>query len=548
MSSDSSIAEVDQNGVVVPRKPGIAKIVASTSATVKAECTIKVVKPCTKIVSNPSPCYLAVGETAKPVLTMQPNDSNDDIISFTSDDPSIATVDQNGAITAKAVAKEDDFNTGTFSKTIITVKTFSGYTERIPVTVFQPLSGITLSDTTKSIYAGSSFTLQPNFLPANAYNKKITWTTSNPAVATVSETGDRAGSVVVTGVHGGLALIMATPQGGGQMVYCLVNVEERVTTVTVSPKTYYLKLGSSFTVKAVVNNPTATNKGVTWKSSKTSVATVSTSGKVTSKKLGTTYVRATAKDGSGKYDECKVIVVRKVTSIRLNKYSATVLVGKTLQLYKYISPSNATVKSCTWSSSNNSIATVSSSGKVLALKAGLVKIKCTANDGSGKSATCLVRVKTPVAATGVSVGKSELIVAKGRKIPSGIAISPSNSTNTLKYYSDDKYVATVDKHGKIYCKRTGQVTIYGITNNGKEGFVDVLVVGINRGSLTMRQYDSQTLWVNEMKTGVTWYSSNPLVASVSNGKVIGRRQGRTTIYAVVRGVRLSCRVNIKKLR
>ena len=65
----------------------------------------------------------------------------------------------------------------------------------------------------------------------------------------------------------------------------------------------------------------------------------------------------------------------------------------------------------------------------------------------------------------------------------------------------------------------------------------------------MRQYDTEQLRVNEISTGVTWYSKNINIATVdSTGKVIGRRKGTTTIYAIVNGVKLGCRVTIKKIK
>ena len=201
------------------------------------------------------------------------------------------------------------------------------------------------------------------------------------------------------------------------------------------------------------------------------------------------------------------------------------------------------------SSSNNSIATVSSSGRVLGVSPGIVKIKAKATDGSGKSATCILTVQEPVEATGVTVENGSITVAQGKAVQSGIVAAPANTTTKIKYYSDNKKVATVDKRGKIRTKRAGQATIYGETANGKIGYVDVLVVDLNRKGLVMRQYDTEQLHVNEISTGVTWYSKNINVATVdSTGKVTGRKKGTTTIYAVVNGVKLGCRVQIKKIK
>lgn len=313
------------------------------------------------------------------------------------------------------------------------------------------------------------------------------------------------------------------------------------------PTTKFIKVGKSFYVKATVTG--SSNKKVKWKSSKKSVATVSSGGKVKAKKLGTAYITATARDGSGAFARCKVRVVRMVKKLKLNKYSATVLVGDTLKLKAKVTPKNATVKKIKWSTSDKKIAEVSSTGRVLGVAEGLVKIKAKTTDGSNKTATCIVKVREPVEATGVSVANSEITLAKGKAKQSGIVAEPANTTTKIRYYSDNKKVATVDKRGKIRTKRVGQATIYGETKNGKRGYCDVLVVDLNRKGLKMRQYDTEQLRVNEISEGVTWYSRNINIATVSpTGLVTGRRKGTTTVYAIVNGVKLGCRVRIRKIK
>ena len=80
------------------------------------------------------------------------------------------------------------------------------------------------------------------------------------------------------------------------------------------------------------------------------------------------------------------------------------------------------------------------------------------------------------------------------------------------------------------------------------GHCDVLVVDLNRKAIVLRQYDTEQLHVNEIDTGVTWYSRDINIATVSaDGLVTGRKKGVTTIYAVVNGVKLGCRVQVKKI-
>lgn len=388
--------------------------------------------------------------------------------------------------------------------------------------------------------------LTPIFSPVEAYDKSMNWTVSDGSIAKIEPIDES--NVKVTGLKGGVVLVKGEAKDGGFVVSCLVTVHEKATSVTVDPTSRFLQKGKSFTIKATVTSETATDKTVRWSTSKKSVATVNSRGVVKGKKIGTAYITATAKDGSGASATCTVKVIRRVTKVKLNKYTAKLLVSKTMKLKASVLPKNATVKGVDWSSSDNSIATVDASGRVYGMAPGLVKIRAKAKDGSGKSAVCLVTVSDPVPATGVDVTNNDIIVAKGRQIQSGIQIAPTNSTDKIKFYSDDKRVARINSRGKIYARRVGQATVYGETSNGQRGYADVLVVTMNRKKLKFRMYDTETLRVDEISKGVTWYSKNPLVASVDqSGKVTGRRRGTTTIYAKVRGLRLSCKVRVKGL-
>ena len=70
---------------------------------------------------------------------------------------------------------------------------------------------------------------------------------------------------------------------------------------------------------------------------------------------------------------------------------------------------------------------------------------------------------------------------------------------------------------------------------------------MNKTSLTLEQYDSDELWVEEISDNVKWYSSNPAIARVNNGTVVARKVGSATITASVRGVKLHCSVRVKKI-
>lgn len=152
--------------------------------------------------------------------------------------------------------------------------------------------------------------------------------------------------------------------------------------------------GSSFTLTAVITPSNAANKNVTWSSSNTGVATVSSAGKVTAKSAGTAVITATAADGSNVAGSVTVKVTApvKVSSIKITGNKA-VAAGSKLTLKAVASPKSAANRGVTWSTSNKAVATVSSKGVVTTKKAGSVKITAKAKDGSGVSKTVTVIVK-----------------------------------------------------------------------------------------------------------------------------------------------------------
>ncbi len=153
--------------------------------------------------------------------------------------------------------------------------------------------------------------------------------------------------------------------------------------------------GNTLQLTATVLPTNATNRTVTWKSSNTSVATVSNSGLVTAKSPGSATITATTTDGTYLSANCALTVQQNIiyaTSISLNKASAGLTEGNTIQLTATVMPEDATDKTVTWKSSNTSVATVNISGLVTAVAPGSATITATTNDGSNLSASCVVTV------------------------------------------------------------------------------------------------------------------------------------------------------------
>ena len=157
------------------------------------------------------------------------------------------------------------------------------------------------------------------------------------------------------------------------------------------PNNLSISYGDTYTFSPIIIQNGATTS-LTWLSSNTSVATINADGELTAIGIGTTTITCTAHNGV--YAQCEVTVNPVLVSgITLNETEAELTVGEKLQMEATITPDNATDKGVTWSSTNEAVAVVSESGLVTAVGSGTCQVKATANDGSGKTASCLITVE-----------------------------------------------------------------------------------------------------------------------------------------------------------
>ena len=164
-----------------------------------------------------------------------------------------------------------------------------------------------------------------------------------------------------------------------------------LTNINIGINNLTLYLGESYTFSPVITDSRATTT-LTWISSNTSVATIDDNGVLTSVGLGTATISCTTHNGLTAQCEITINPVR-VSDIKLSQSEAEIVVGEKLQLEATMAPDNATDKSVTWSSTNEAVAVVDENGQVTAVGSGTCQIKATANDGSGKTASCLVTVE-----------------------------------------------------------------------------------------------------------------------------------------------------------
>ena len=384
-SSNNKVATIDgATGTVTALGVGETDIIVKTADGVTASCKVTVKKSeieATGVKLNKTSLNLEVNNGEKLTVAVQPTNTTNQAVTWSSSNTSVATVNGEGLVTAK---KE-----GTAT---ITVKTVNGKTATCKVTVKNSVveaTGVKLNKTTLNLEENNGERLIATVQPTNTTNQAITWSSSNTIVAAVNAEG------FVTAKKEGTATITAETTNGKKAT-CKVTVKNIVikeTGVKLNKTSLKLEENEGEKLVATIQPTNATNKTITWSSSNTNVATVNKEGFVTAKKEGTATI--TAKTANGKKATCKVTVKNPVIAVTNIKLDRTVLMldkdhYNTADLSATVSPNNATDKTVTWTSSNKSVATVSNNGKIKALKAGTTTI--TAKTSNGKKAICKLTV------------------------------------------------------------------------------------------------------------------------------------------------------------
>lgn len=375
-SSNSSVATVSPTGVITAKAQGNCMITVTASNGAAARIAVTVVQPITSIKLSGSEATLEPGHKKTVTATVGPSNATSKSLVWSSSNSSVATVSK-GVITA--VGK------GTC---IITCRSkfYSNISVSYKVTVKQAVTAVSMESAVK-LNENSTKRLTAKAVPNTASNARLSFKSSNASVAAVSSNG------VITAKSKGSCVITATAtDGSGKSAKCRVTVVRPVTNVKLNAHTISWNVGKKAHFRPTVTPTTASNISVKYTSSNTRVAVVDSNGLLTAVGKGTCTVTCTAADGSGKKDTCKVTVKQPVRKLTISGGSS-VNEGSSIELKAVAAPSNATNKNVTWSSSDKTVAKVSSTGKVTALKAGKATIKCTAKDGSRVAASKTVTVK-----------------------------------------------------------------------------------------------------------------------------------------------------------
>jgi uncharacterized protein YjdB len=398
-SSNTSAATVSASGLVTAVAAGSANIIA-TSEGKSGQAAITVTPPPVATVTvSPSSGNLVAGATLQLTATLRDASGatlTNRSIAWTSSDNAIATVSATGLVTAVAVGS------------VNIVATSEGQTGQAALTVTAPpasVASVSVVLNASAISVGQTTQASATLRDANnnvLTGRVITWSSSNTGVATVSASG------VVAAVTAGTAQIRATSEGITGSATLTVNPPP-VATVTVVLSASSLTTGQTTQATATLRdaaNNVLTGRTITWSSSNSAVATVTASGLVTAVTAGSANIIATSEGKTGQAALTVTAPVVPVATVTVAPMSTSVAVGATVQLsvtLRDASNNILTGRVVTWSSSNTSVATVSSAGLVRGIAGGTATVTATSEGHSGTSAITVTAPPPPPTGTGEPV-------------------------------------------------------------------------------------------------------------------------------------------------
>ncbi|HCQ0858558.1 TPA: Ig-like domain-containing protein [Escherichia coli] len=481
--------------------------------------------PVTGVVITPKDASLKVGATKQLSAQVVPSNAKDKAVTYSSSAPTIVEVDaQTGLATALANGNAD-----------VTVTTHDGdFTDVCSIVVSTGVTGVTVSPKTATVNVGETQQLLAEVSPASATDKKVTWASSAPSVATVDKD-----SGLVTGVSNGDVTITATTEDGSLTDTSSIKVQTAVTGVTLTPETYtFTTIGANEPLTATVLPRTASNQEVRYESSAPTVAEVDDDGLVTSVNNGTATITVTTIDGE-KTAQSIIDVTIPVTGINLTPATASLTsVGATQQLTATVLPANARNKAVTYATSAAGVATVSTSGLITAVANGTANITATTADG-GFSKVCAVTVAIPVPVTTINVTPAtKTLTAVNATQAMAAEVLPANATNkAVTWSSSAPAVAKVDAStGVVTALTNGTANIIATAADGSgktgQGVITVSIpvpvasVSVSPTTATLtsvgatQQLTPTVLPANATNKAVTYSTSAAGVATVSASGLI----------------------------
>jgi uncharacterized protein YjdB len=500
--------------------------------------------PVERVDLTPDAATLEVGRSA--TLAATPRDAAGGALAgrpvrWSTSDPLVATVADNGLVIARAPG------------TARIAASAGGQSATASVTVTaRAVAALELAPVALALRLGRSAPLVARPLDAEGQlltGRSVTFTSSDPRVATVTAQG------VVTGAALGSAVVTARVDTRSAQAVITVSPEP-VASVSVAPARDSLRIGDTRPFVATVrdaDNRVLADRAVGWSTTDAAVATVSSSGVVTARAVGTVTISAVSE---GRVGQAVVVVgPRAAEAITLAPDSATLAVGGELLLVAQVTAPDGTVlpgRRITFRSDAEAVARVDSTGRVRALSTGVARL--TAESEGRRATATIVVVPPPVAEVRVQPAVDTLFTGQTRLLSALVRAADGTALTgrAVTWTTGAPLVASISAGGLVTAGAPG-VAIVAATSEGVTGFASITVraravatvtvtpgapsVAVN-GTVQLLATARDELGQELAGRFVTWTTSDETVAFVSStGLVVGVRTGVAVITATVEGVR-----------
>ena len=480
------------------------------------------------IAINTSSATMTLGSELQLSLTA-PNPYQGEIYWISKDD-SIASVDENGLVTAKKI--------GTTTVTA-QINVGSGVTKRAQCTinVVASVSAIKLTAKDDHMKVGDKLTITAEITP-KVSGTVLKWTSSDPSVASISTTN--ALSITINGEKAGSTVITAVNPDNGVVGTMVIHVVSGITSITLSDHEVVIPKSAGFYQLYCKCEPELpSNEKLTWSSSDNRIITVDQNGKVSIVKPGTAHINVMTSNGL--LESCKFTILQGMESIVLDETELVMYVGQTYRMTYSVFPATTSDTTLKWTPTNSKVVTVDNTGFFTAKNTGTCVVTVQAMDGSGVFTTCTVTVLRN--ASGVTLDVKDLKLNVGETYQLEAQLNPADSTDTIRYESSNKKIAEVSAGGKITAKGKGCV-IFARTDGGSSAYCNVtvsqqvtgLTVSPDSASIEVGEVLELTATItpgNASDKEVTWTSDDPSICTVNeDGEIKGIKGGATLIKCV----------------
>lgn len=335
------------------------------------------------IALNQSELRVAKGKTIELKATVNDLVDNNSIGKFEwySSDESIVTITKNGRLRAVSAGSAD-------IKCFVSVSDGTELSAICSVTVFVPVAAIKLDPKSLQIIRGRELAVIPFVTPQDASDKRVSYSSSDETIATVSDSG------VITALEAGVFTLTITAlDGSGTSATVKGTVLQDVEKIVFETENVSIPVGKNNLLKPTILPAKSADKTLLWSSADESIAKVDEKGNITAVSTGTTVISVEASGGNGVTASCQVTVVDPVQSIVLSESALEAIVSLEYQVTAEVFPNTATNRELIWSSTNENVATVDQSGKIIPIAKGNCIIAVEATDGSGVKAQTKVKVQ-----------------------------------------------------------------------------------------------------------------------------------------------------------